>query len=92
MNSKFQIAKISMLFAQVTIEKLKINGYRSELAKRVHNKGNGIGMYRIQKTLQLNNADLEIIPHAMEYTKKVGDIEYEGNHFKVVFKGQKRWL
>lgn len=83
---------ISIKIEKNEVEKLNIHGYRSEAAKQLNKDGNGIGMYRIVKTLKLNNAELEITPKINDFTKKIGGIEYEGNQFKIKFEGQQDWF
>ena len=83
---------ISIRIEKNEIEKLSINGYRSDAAISLHVKGTGIGMYRILKTLKLNDAELEITPRINDFTRTIGNIIYEGNQFKIKFKGQKDWL
>jgi hypothetical protein len=83
---------ISIKIQKNEVDKLCVNGYRSDLARQVNKDGNGIGMYRILKTLKLNNAELEITPRINQYTKKNGNVEYEGNLFKIKFMGQQNWF
>lgn len=66
--------------------------YRSELAKKVNEKGLGIGMYRIIKTLKFNNAKLEIKPRAFPMTKDNKGVKYEGNVFRIIFSRQNKWI
>lgn len=89
----------SILFVMVSIpikeneiEKLKEHGYRSEIARNINVDGKGIGMYRITKTLKLNNAELEITPRVNDFIKQHGKISYEGNQFKIKFIGQQDWF
>jgi hypothetical protein len=89
----------SILFKMVSIKiesrevsKLTLRGFRSDLAREVNKKGQGIGMYRLQKTLRLNNAELEIVPRYFDFPKKIGNINYEGNLFKIKFIGQQSWF
>ena len=65
--------------------------YRSEFAKKINDKGLGIGMYRIIKTLKFNNATLEIKPRAFGVTKEHKGVKFEGNEFRIVFSGQNKW-
>lgn len=74
------------------IKRLCDHGYRSDIARQINKDGKGIGMYRLTKTLKLNNAELEIIPRINTYTKKSGNVLYEGNQFKVKFIGQQDWF
>ena len=67
-------------------------GYRSEIAKQMNSKGSGIGMFRIIRTLKLNDARLEITPRAFEFTKKIKDVTYEGNEFRIKFKNNDNWF
>jgi len=82
---------ISIRIETYEINKLTNFGYRSESAKQINSQGKGIGMYRIIKTLKLNNAVLEITPRINDYTRKCGNITYEGNQFKIKFLGQSEW-
>lgn len=79
---------ISIRIEKNEVCKLIEHSYRSPLARKLNESGKGIGMYRIVKTLKLNNAELEITPRINDYTRKIGDILYEGNQFKIKFKGQ----
>lgn len=74
------------------VPKLTEHGYRSAIARSMNKEGKGIGMYRIVKTLKLNDATLEIKPRINEYKNTYDGIEYECNQFKVIFKGQNSWL
>lgn len=89
----------SILFIMVSIrienneiEKLTQHGYRGKSAIEINAEGKGIGMYRITKTLKLNGAELEITPRINEYTKKIGNVVYEGNQFKIKFHGKQDWF
>jgi hypothetical protein len=83
---------ISIRIEPNEISKLTEYGYRSSTARKLNEEGKGIGMYRITKTLKLNNAELEIIPRINDYSRKTSDIIYEGNQFKIKFKGQQDWF
>jgi hypothetical protein len=104
-NTKYKIifkeenSSFSILFIMISIKiepnevrKLTEYGYRSETAKAINAEGKGIGMYRITKTLRLNNAELEITPRINDYTRRVGKVTYEGNQFKIKFNGQQDWF
>jgi signal transduction histidine kinase len=89
----------SVLFIMISIKieddeiaRLSTRGYRSESARLLNTEGNGIGMYRILKTLKFNNAVLEILPRVNNYKKKIEQIEYEGNQFKIKFMGQQDYF
>ena len=89
----------SILFIMISINindtdlpKITTRGFRSETAKKLNVEGNGIGMYRILKTLKINNADLIITPRCNSYTKEINRIEYEANEFKIKFRNQKDWI
>lgn len=83
---------ISIKIEKAELDKLTIKGYRSILARKIYSTGHGIGMYRILKTLKLNNAELEITPRVNEYTRKIKDVEYEANQFRIKFRGQQDWF
>jgi signal transduction histidine kinase len=83
---------VSLRIESDEISKLTIRGYRSKTAIELNQKGEGLGMYRIQKTLRLNGAELEIIPRYFEFPKRIGNINYEGNLFKIKFMGQQSWF
>ena len=104
-NSKFKIIlseekdSYDIIFRMVSIQIHEIEknllterGYRSGIAKQMNEKGSGIGMFRILKTLKLNNAELEINPRAFDYSKTLRDVIYEGNEFRIKFKNQNNWF
>ena len=74
------------------IEKLYMKNYRSEIAKKMNAKGSGIGMFRILKTLKLNDAELIIKPRVTNYTRKANSTIYEHNQFIINFKGKQDWF
>lgn len=86
------IIMISVRIEDHEIQKLHFKGYRSDNIKSLNKEGNGIGMYRILKTLKFNDADLEITPRINNFTRKVGDVNYEANQFKIKFVGQQDWF
>lgn len=86
------IIMISVRIEDHEIQKLHVKGYRSENIKSLNKEGNGIGMYRILKTLRFNDAVLEITPRINNFTRKVGDVNYEANQFKIKFVGQQDWF
>ena len=83
---------ISLKIDQEELPNLLTRGYRSDSAKKLNVDGSGIGMYRITKTLKLNNASLTITPRVNAYAKQVKDFMYEGNEFKITFKNQRDWF
>lgn len=93
-NDSFSILfnMISIRIENYEVKELTNFGYRSDTAKKINTEGQGIGMYRIIKTLKLNNAELEITPRINDFTKKRGDITYEGNEFRIKFNRQKDWF
>lgn len=104
-NSKFKIVFkeeldcFSIIFDMVSLqikpEEVKLLcelNYRAENAKRFVQKGEGIGMYRIQKTLQMNDAILEIFPRYSNYQRNISGENFEHNIFKIRFKNQQSWL
>lgn len=74
------------------VNKIFEKGYRSKHAVNAKINGNGIGMYRILKTLKLNNAVLEVTPRISPVTRSVGGILYEHNQFKIKFLNQQSWF
>lgn len=74
------------------LELLCQKGYRSPSAQKLSKEGAGIGMYRLQKTLGLNNAKLEIIPRYHQATKNIGGFDYDANKFKIKFMNQQNWF
>lgn len=86
----FKMVSLKILLNEVS--QLTVRSYRSESARIVNKNGKGIGMYRIQKTLKLNNAELEIIPRYFDFPRQKGNIFYEGNLFKIKFTGQQSWF
>ncbi len=83
---------ISIRIEPNEVNKLTSQGYRSVAAKKVNEEGKGLGMYRITKTLSLNNAEIEIFPRINSYKEIRDGITYEGNMFKIKFKDQKTWF
>ncbi len=83
---------ISVRIEDSEIEKLNVKGYRSDNVKQLNKEGNGIGMYRILKTLKFNDAKLEITPRVNNYSREVEGIKYEANQFKIKFLGQQDWF
>jgi K+-sensing histidine kinase KdpD len=55
-------------------------------------KGDGLGMYRILKTLKFNNAEIEVTPRITHKNKTAGSTIYENNQFKLKFMGQQSWF
>ncbi len=92
-NNSFDIVlkMISLPIKNDEIEKIVERGYRSDIARNLINEGLGIGMYRIVKTLKLNNAQLEIIPNSFEAQRIHKNICFEGNEFRIKFKNQNSW-
>lgn len=83
---------ISIKIEDYEINKLTEHGYRGKSAIELNAEGKGIGMFRITKTLKLNNAELEITPRINDYSKKIGNVIYERNQFKIKFTGQQDWF
>ena len=83
---------ISIKISDYDLQNITTRGYRSETAQKLNNEGNGIGMYRILKTLKLNDAELIITPRCNSYTRKSKDVNYEANEFKIKFNNQKDWF
>ena len=86
------IKMISIKIDKSEIDLLTKRGYRSNIAKKININGPGIGMYRIKKTLKLNNAELVIKPNSFKYIKTHKGIDYEGNEFLIKFNGQQDWF
>lgn len=74
------------------IEQICTFGYRAPNAASVNKKGKGIGMYRVLKTLKLNDAHLEIIPRVSNKTKNIRDIVYENNIIKIKISNQQNLM
>ncbi|MFN3137725.1 MAG: hypothetical protein ACE37L_08560 [Allomuricauda sp.] len=85
------ITMVSLEIKESEIDLITERNYRSEMAKKINEKGLGIGMYRIIKTLKFNNANLEIKPRAFGIIKHYKDVKFEGNEFRIVFSGQNKW-
>lgn len=83
---------VSLKIEEHEIEKLSTFGYRAKNAKEVNVKGKGIGMFRVQKTLKLNDSILEILPRVTEYRKKSKNLIYENNIMKIKFLNQQNWF
>lgn len=83
---------ISIKITENDLKNITTRGFRSENAQRLNVEGSGIGMYRILKTLKLNDAELKITPRCNTFTRKLNGFEYEANEFKMIFKNQKDWF
>jgi hypothetical protein len=83
---------VSLKIEQNEVEQLSVRGFRSPLATKFESAGNGIGMYRITKTLKLNNATLEVQPRINDYRRTFKGFEFEGNLFKIKLLGQQDWF
>ncbi|HFK5508571.1 ATP-binding protein [Elizabethkingia bruuniana] len=86
------IKMVSIKIEEREIGLLTIRGYRSDFAKQINCNGQGIGMSRIVKTLELNKSELVIIPNAFKFSKINKGVMYEGNEFRIKFKGQQDWF
>ncbi len=86
------IIMISVRIEDHEVEKLKVKGYRSNNVKSLNKEGNGIGMYRILKTLKFNDAILEITPRVNNFVRQIDEVRYEANQFKIKFIGQQDWF
>lgn len=86
------IIMISIRIEDSEINKLSIRGYRSDYARLLNNNGHGIGMYRIHKTLKLNDAELVIKPRTNDFKRESRGIKYEANEFRIKFNGQQDWF
>lgn len=104
-NTKFKIFfkeeanSFSILFDMVSIrienhevKKLCEKNFRGASAILLTKEGKGIGMYRILKTLKLNNAEIEILPRISNFVRETKDAAYEHNQFKIKFIGQQDWF
>ena len=86
------IIMISIRIEPEQLKKLSTRGYRSAAARQLNERGHGIGMYRILKTLKLNNAKLIVNPRINDFTKQKKNIRYEANEFRIKFNGQQDWF
>ncbi|WP_234111796.1 hypothetical protein [Chryseobacterium sp. R2A-55] len=87
------IKMVSIKINPSEIDSLSLRGYRSDIAKKININGQGIGMYRIKKTLKINNAEISINPNSFKFNKIHKGLEYEGNEFLIKFNGQqKNWF
>lgn len=67
------------------VTKLCTKNFRSKNAIQLTEKGKGIGMHRILKTLRLNHAELEIRPRISDFTiTRQGNL-FEHNEFRIKF-------
>jgi len=76
---------VSISIEDDEISKLCQKKFRSKSAMLLTDKGNGIGMNRIVKTLRLNSAKLEIFPRVSAFTKVKQGIVFEHNQFVIIF-------
>jgi len=74
------------------VEKLMEYGYRSKNISPLNIEGKGIGMNRIVKTLNINNAELRINPRYNDFEKIKDSVTYQSNEFLIVFNNQRKWI
>lgn len=86
------INMVSVHIAENEKDKLCDKNFRAESAIALTPSGKGIGMFRLKKALRMNDAEIEIIPRATNYSKTVNGILFENNHFKIKFLGQGSWF
>lgn len=97
-NSKFKILlkeeknkyivifdMLSLRIEDYEVPKLCQKKFRAKSAIALTSDGKGIGMSRVQKTLKLNNAELEIIPRVSDFSKIKNNLSYEHNQFILKF-------
>lgn len=75
---------ISIRIEDEEITKLTTKNHRSPNAIRLTEKGRGIGMHRVLKTLRLNNALLEISPRVSNSAFDRNGNVFEHNRFRIV--------
>lgn len=61
---------------------------KSKNVSNISANNKGLGMYRIVKTLGLNNAEIDTILNSSKYHKVINETAYEHNTFKKIFYGQ----
>lgn len=82
---------ISLRIEKDEIDKIFLKGYRGKHVIGSSLPGKGIGMYRVKKALEINNAEIEIQPtNSTKKFPKDGH-EYCKNIFIVKFKGQGKY-
>lgn len=74
------------------IDRLCTLNYRSASAKKLNSDGKGIGMYRIQKTLKMNDIQMNITPRVSPLAKSIKGVTFEENEFSFCFKNQQDWF
>lgn len=93
LEEEFEVI-IEMLSIEIKhdeIEQLTLRGYRSETARQLNTDGKGIGLFRMCKTLEMNNAKLVITPRINDYSRTLKKILFQKNEFKMIFFNQKKW-
>lgn len=76
---------ISTKIEENELGKIFDNNFRCDMAKKLTSNGEGIGMYRIKKTLNLNNIDIAIKPNVSELIKIKNGISYHHNQILLKF-------
>lgn len=83
---------ISVRIEDNEITKLCNKNFRASNAILLTDKGKGIGMNRILKTLKMNDATIEISPRVTDFSKTQNEISFDHNEFKIKFMGQQDWF
>lgn len=76
---------ISTKIEENELNKIFDNNFRCDMAKKLTSNGEGIGMYRIKKTLNLNNIDISIKPNVSDLIKTKNGISYHHNQILLKF-------
>ncbi len=80
---KFEM--LSLRIEDYEVNKICLKKFRAKSALILTDKGKGIGMHRVMKTLKLNNIELEIIPRVSSKSKTIKESTYELNQFILKF-------
>ncbi|PKB17236.1 hypothetical protein [Flavobacterium sp. 5] len=75
---------ISVRIEEEEVTKLTTKNYRSVNAIKLTDKGKGIGMHRVLKTLRLNNAKLEVYPRSSNSSFERDGHVYEHNRIRII--------
>lgn len=82
---------ISLKIGQNEKDMLCNLNFRGSQAKKIDEKGMGIGMFRVKKTLQLNDAEIIVLPNIDSFEKKNKEIIYHHNQFIIKFPLIRKW-
>lgn len=87
-----ELDMISLKIHDDEVEAIFEEGISGREARRINRQGQGIGMYRLNRLIKMNNASIELIRCAEKYSCRYGNTTYENNKIQIKFMGQGSYL